>query len=661
MNKLEFESSPYLKQHENNPVEWHSWSESSLAEAKKLNKPILVSIGYSTCHWCHVMAHESFEDPDTARVMNEHFINIKIDREERPDLDHYFMNAIQAMGISGGWPLHCFLSPDGKPFYGGTYFPPQPKYGRPSWKQILLAIHQAFQNKESEILDQANQLFKHLQQQNEIDQVDNPIQSEINLKEIFTKLQSSFDIENGGFGTQPKFPNSQGIQLLFNIYFLTGNEVAMRHALFSLRQMCMGGIYDQIDGGFCRYSVDANWDVPHFEKMLYDHAQIIQTLSIGFKYNKSQIFKRVILQSMNFFETMMQDSCGLFYAAMNADSEGDEGSYYVWTEELLREVLGDEYISFCKVFSLISLDHQQTDKKVLRISKSLLDDILVENSIMSMTPLVSKIRTIRNKRILPSIDHKMIVSWNAMMVSAYLSWYQVSLDKTILAKALNLMNQIIERCCINEFEVCRYYMDGKARGFGFLEDYVFVIKALLDISYYTQNDKHINKAIQLFEFVHREFKKSDSVLYTVSSTKHSDFKIQQMDWQETTYPNPNAILSWACRNFYEHTQDEHYLNISNSLVQIIKSQALKHPLSMSSWVQQIINTDMDPVILKTNEIENAISILQYLYIPGLISLSKNSNIKDLVFCFDGMCHQVVQSKSEVLSLFSNYNLQFENK
>ena len=210
MNKLQSESSPYLLQHKDNPVDWCAWSEASLDEAKRLKKPILVSIGYATCHWCHVMAHESFEDTETAKIMNQYFVNIKIDREERPDLDHYFMNAIQAMGISGGWPLHCFITPDGKPFFGGTYFPPEPKYGRPSWKQILLAIHQAFQNKPDEILEQANELYNHLKQLNEVERITTSNDSEINLNEIFRKLHSSMDIEHGGFGTHPKFPNTQG-------------------------------------------------------------------------------------------------------------------------------------------------------------------------------------------------------------------------------------------------------------------------------------------------------------------------------------------------------------------------------------------------------------------------------------------------------------------
>lgn len=661
MNKLQFESSPYLKQHQHNPVDWQTWSESALEEARRLNKPVLISIGYSTCHWCHVMAHESFEDVETAKIMNECFVNIKIDREERPDLDHYFMNAIQAMGISGGWPLHCFLSPEGKPFYGGTYFPPTPKYGRPSWRQILMAIHQAFQNKQTEILGQADELFQHLQLQNEIEKKNNADHKECNPVEIFNQLKSTMDTAHGGFGTHPKFPNTQGIQLLMQIYFLTGNKVALDHAIFSLSQMCLGGIYDHIEGGFSRYSVDATWDVPHFEKMLYDHAQLIQTLSLGYQYSKNPLFKRCLIQSLNFFETKMKDRSGLFYSAMDADSDGEEGSYYVWKENELKDVLGSEYQDFCKVFSWSSLDHVHTDKKVLRIKNTQRDYLQLDQELHSSIHLLNKLQSVRSERTLPSIDHKMIVCWNAMTVSAYVSWYKVSLEKEFLVKAEELLNKIFELCSRGEVELCRYRIGDQRSGFGFLEDYAYSIKALLDMYFVTLEENFMIKAMQVFELMHQEFRKENSDLYTMSSSKYKDFNMKQTDWIETTYPNPNAILSWACRYFFEYSHDHRYLSISKSLIATVRSRAQQHPLSMASWVQQIINSEMDYIVLKTAANDSAIRNLKEYHIPGLIRVKDNLASEEMVFCFGGMCHQPIHSKQEVLSLFSNYKLQFENQ
>lgn len=654
MNKLQFELSPYLNQHKSNPVNWYAWSDSVLKEAKRQNKPILVSIGYSTCHWCHVMAHESFEDEETARIMNDHFINVKVDREERPDLDHYFMNAIQAMGISGGWPLNCFLSSDGKPFFGGTYFPPEPKYGRPSWKQILMAVHQAYQNKQSQILDQAEQLYNHLNQINSVSSQSSQKWSEIDYHEVFLKLKTSMDLEHGGFGNHPKFPNTQGILLLFQLYFLTGNKEAIEHALFSLRQMCLGGIYDHIDGGFCRYSVDGNWDVPHFEKMLYDHAQLIQALSVAYTYTKSPFFKHIITQSLRFFEISMKDKCGLFYSAMDADSDGEEGSYYVWNEETIKQLLGNEFARWNEIFTYSNLDFNHTDKKVLRIKNVNLDDVHLTDQMNSLDTLTSMLRDERNKRSLPSIDGKMIVCWNAMIVSSYLSWYRASADESNFHNAEALMESILELCSKNKTELCRYRINDQSIGIGFLEDYAYVIKALLDLYHCSGKGKYIDAARDFFEYVQTDFKSPDSALFSISSARHTDFQFLQTDWAESTYPNPNAILSWACKYFYEYYQDERYLHLSASLMNSVREIALNHPLSMSSWIQQLLDVEMSSILVKSGSPLQRMEILKDLYIPGLMAIDQNA--PGLTFCFDRICHQPVSTKEEIVSLFSKYHL-----
>ncbi len=655
MNKLNLEHSPYLQQHKDNPVHWRAWSEETLHEARQTNKVILVSIGYSTCHWCHVMAHESFEDPEAASLMNNYFINIKVDREERPDLDHYFMNAVQSMGISGGWPLHCFLTPDGKPFYGGTYFPPDPKYGRPSWKQVLHSIYHSFQARQKEINQQAEELSVHL------NLINNPVHHQegtkitLDINAIFSKIQSAFDTIQGGFGTQPKFPNTQTIQLLFHLYFLTGRTEAKDHALFTLYRMCLGGIYDHVQGGFSRYSVDTNWDVPHFEKMLYDHAQLIQALSVGYKYNRSPFFRQIIEKSIHFFETAMQDTNGLFYAAMDADSEGEEGSFYVWTVEELKTILKEHYDHFLKRYSLSPLDHHHTDKKVLRLKSNIPIESLDQDSTAYFETLLSTLNDYRDLRTPPSIDKKMIVSWNAMMVSAYLACFEATEDARMLQKAVKLMEDILQQCTRQNARLCRFVYQGEAHGMGFIEDYAYVIKALLDLYSHTDQAWYVSKARNFFELLEEEYKLDHSPLYTISSTRQKDFLIQQLDWAETSFPNPNAIISWASMYLYHYYGEDCFLETAKDLVSVMTDRAVKYPVSMASWLQNVLYIEYGDVILKTVSVDTGKSVLAKLHIPGLFRLFQASEEKGLTFCFDQTCHDQVFSEEEVVSLFSGFN------
>jgi uncharacterized protein len=655
MNTLKFENSPYLQQHKDNPVHWRAWSGEVLRDAKATHKPILVSIGYSTCHWCHVMAHESFEDPETARLMNSYYINVKIDREERPDLDQYFMNAVQAMGISGGWPLHCFLNGEGKPFYGGTYFPPQPKYGRPSWKHVLQSIHQAYNSKTTEINQQAEELALHLNALGNppCNPTDNSFVE--NPEDMLIKLKPSFDTLNGGFGVQPKFPNTQSIQLLFQIYFLSGNREALTHALFSLRNMCLGGIYDHIEGGFSRYSVDANWNVPHFEKMLYDQAQLIQSFGVGYKLSRNTLFKRVIEDSLKFSESVLQDPSGLFYSALDADSEGDEGTFYVWTIEELKSILKTDYDAFLSKYQLSPLDQNHTDKKILRLISTLGDEALSDAEFRTHRKWIDALKIARDKRTAPSLDKKMIVSWNAMMVSAYVSWYFCYGAEEILHKAEKLMDDILKHSLLPDSSLCRFVFNGQTQGYGFIEDYAFVIKALLDLYSCTGNEKYIKKSGYFLEQAEQEFKTEDSPLFAFSSKKYSDFSYRQLDWSETIYPNSNALLSWSYQYLYEYYGDEKYLRSAKAIVDAISMQAIKYPVSMASWIQQILHIQTGGIVVKSNNIGDVKPMLMKHHLPGHIGIYKEIKDSGITICMDNTCFQAVETEKEFLSLFSGQN------
>ncbi|MEP6700341.1 MAG: thioredoxin domain-containing protein, partial [Bacteroidota bacterium] len=354
-NHLIHETSPYLLQHAHNPVNWYPWCDEALAKAKTENKPVLISIGYSACHWCHVMERESFEEEATAKIMNENFINIKIDREERPDLDHIYMDAVQAMTGSGGWPLNVFLTPEAKPFFGGTYFPPVKAFNRPSWQETLLGVKQAFQERRHEIDAQAENLTGHLLQSNsfglqkgEEDEIFSPDK----LKEAFQSIMKSADKEWGGFGKAPKFPQTYSIQFLLRYHYISRDKEALKQALVSLDKMIEGGIYDQIGGGFARYSTDVEWLAPHFEKMLYDNALIISVLSEAYQLTKKERYKEVIEETMEFIQRELLHPDKGFYAALDADSEGVEGKFYVWKLSEVKELLGKEADFFCKYFDI---------------------------------------------------------------------------------------------------------------------------------------------------------------------------------------------------------------------------------------------------------------------------------------------------------------------
>jgi len=357
-NRLINETSPYLLQHAHNPVDWYPWGEEALQKAKQANKPILVSIGYAACHWCHVMERESFEDEITAAFMNDHFINIKIDREERPDLDHIYMDAVQAMTGSGGWPLNVFLTPEAKPFYGGTYFPPVAAFNRMSWKDVLSAVQKAYSEKKDEIRSQAENLTEHLSASNSFG-IEKPGQTKSetvflqeNLNSIAEHILQQADTQWGGFGRAPKFPQTFSIQFLLRHYHFTKDEKALKQALLSLDRMIYGGIYDQMGGGFARYSTDNEWLAPHFEKMLYDNALLIGVLSEAYQLTKSELYADTIHHCMQFIEREMLSTENGFYSALDADSEGVEGKFYTWNKTEIELLLKEDAALFCDLYGV---------------------------------------------------------------------------------------------------------------------------------------------------------------------------------------------------------------------------------------------------------------------------------------------------------------------
>src|SRR5688572_4557986 len=379
-NKLINETSPYLLQHAHNPVDWYPWGEEALQKAERENKPILVSIGYAACHWCHVMEKESFEDEETAALMNEKFVNIKIDREERPDLDHIYMDAVQAIDGHGGWPLNVFLTPSRKPFYGGTYFPPKPAFNRASWKDVLTGVSDAFENKRNDIEAQAENLTKHIEASNNFGLADSgeKLFSAADIHEMAANVLQTGDKTHGGFGRAPKFPQTFTIRFLLHNYYYTGNVDALKQACLSLDKMIDGGINDQLGGGFARYATDETWLVPHFEKMLYDNALLVMAMSEAFQITSNEKYSRAIEATLDFIEREMLSPEGGFYSALDADSEGVEGKFYVWSKDEIETVLGDDAKVFNSYYNITATGNWE-HTNILHVTLPL--DVLARNSV----------------------------------------------------------------------------------------------------------------------------------------------------------------------------------------------------------------------------------------------------------------------------------------
>ena len=429
-NRLIRETSPYLLQHAHNPVDWYPWGNEAFDAAIAADKPILVSIGYATCHWCHVMERESFEDENIAAFMNEHFINIKIDREERPDVDAVYMEAVQAIAGNGGWPLNCFLTPERKPFYGGTYFPPRPMYGRASWGQVLQQLSNAWLTKKETILDQAERLVAVIARNERL--FVNADVFDIQLEEVFVPekaaaiydtMSRSFDRNHGGFGQAPKFPGTMSLQFLLEYARLSDRPEAAEFAFFSLDKMIMGGIYDQVGGGFARYATDQEWLAPHFEKMLYDNALLLGAVSDAYSLTRNEKYRKIIVQTMDFIEKDWLSPEGGFFAAYDADSEGVEGKYYVWDKAEIDKLLGADAEMFAAYFDVTERGNWE-HSNILHVNRKAAD--VAEEYGLSEAAFLEKmdackavlLKYRKQRRIPPLLDDKLLLSWNAMMVQA---------------------------------------------------------------------------------------------------------------------------------------------------------------------------------------------------------------------------------------------------
>ena len=599
-NRLAFESSPYLLQHAHNPVDWYPWGDEALQKAKAENKPMLVSIGYAACHWCHVMERESFEDLVVAQIMNEKFINIKIDREERPDLDHIYMDAVQAMTGSGGWPLNVFLTPDAKPFYGGTYFPPKPAFGRPSWKEVLFSISSSFQDKKNEVEAQAENLISHMLQGNAFGKKETGrgeddfanIFNNKNLMMAFENIMKTADRENGGFGKPPKFPQTMAIQFLLHYYYFTKNENALTQACQSLDKMVQGGIYDQIGGGFARYSTDDKWLVPHFEKMLYDNALFIVVLSEAYQVTKKDLYKQAIEQTIGFVERELTSPDSGFYSAIDADSEGEEGKYYVWSKGEIDNVLGVDSAMFCAFYD-VSENGNWEGNNILHVDVSI-EDFAIEKGMdkNEISLLLEKCRrkmlSRRSERIRPLLDNKIILSWNALMNTALSKAYAALGNERYKDAAVSNMSFLLQNLKGDETHLLFHcYTGERARFPAFLDDYAFLIAALIQLQEITTDTSYLLNAKKLTEYVIEHFEENESSSFYYTHKEQKDAIIRKKEIYDGATPSGNSVMAFNLLYlsiiFDKLDWKERSINICFAIAKII----ISYPTSFSMWAELV--------------------------------------------------------------------------
>jgi len=580
-NRLAHETSPYLLQHAHNPVDWFPWGEEALALAESADRPIFLSIGYSACHWCHVMERESFEDEQTAALMNERFVNIKVDREERPDLDSIYMEAVQAMTGSGGWPMSVFLTPEGQPFYGGTYFPPAPRYGMPSFPQILIAVSDAYANKRADIEGQAERLTASLARSGAIAPGADDISTQI-LVEAVNKLQQYFDDQYGGFGDQPKFPQPMTLDFAMSQYAHTGDLETLYIAETTLEKMAEGGIYDQLGGGFHRYSVDRIWLVPHFEKMLYDNAQLLRSNLHAWQITGRDLFRRVINETTDYVLREMTSPEGGFYSTQDADSEGEEGKFFVWTIGEVEAILGKEdAVLFGQVYGVTARGNFEGHtilnivRPVEQVAKSA--GLTVEALEERLAGMRGKLFVEREKRIKPGRDEKVLTEWNGLMIHA-LAQIGVTLDRPdALAAAQNAANFILDAMRQPDGKLYRTYKDGQAKLNAYLEDYAAFVRGLIALYESTFDLRWLAEASRLARLMLEQFGDPDFGGLFQTGVDHEQLVVRRKDLIDNAIPSGNSLAAESLLRLAKLTGNDGYRHEASRIFLPMASAMAQQP------------------------------------------------------------------------------------
>lgn len=581
-NALINESSPYLLQHAHNPVDWYAWSDEAFEKAKAENKLVLISVGYSACHWCHVMEHETFEDSTAAAFMNEHFVNIKVDREERPDVDQVYMNAVQLMTQRGGWPLNCFALPDGRPVYGGTYFPKE------EWMKVLQSLVDIQKNDPEKMEEYAAQLTTGVQQSELITRVTDANALDPTLMDdMVTKWSRYWDRTEGGPNRAPKFPLPSNYEFLMHYGALSNDEDVLGYVRTTLDKMAQGGIYDQIGGGFARYSVDGIWKVPHFEKMLYDNAQLVSLYSEASIAYKEIHYEEIVHQTLEFIQRELTNEEGLFYSALDADSEGEEGKFYVWKESELKEILGDDFPLAASYYNVNRSGLWEHGNYILLRDRNPMayaeeEGMMLPDLMESIERINSKLMAARDERVRPGLDDKILTSWNAMMIRGYVDAAMAFSNESYLEQAKKSMETLLARVRRDDGGLLHSYKNGKAKINGYLEDYCFTIEALIRLYESTFDVKWLERASELSNYCIEHFHDEESGMFWFTSDLDPKLIARKQEVNDNVIPASNSSMAKGLFQLGLLMDNKQFTSIAEQMLRNI-SGLFDYGQSYSNW------------------------------------------------------------------------------
>ncbi|GAB3636916.1 thioredoxin domain-containing protein [Hymenobacter arcticus] len=586
-NRLAHETSPYLLQHAHNPVDWYPWGPEALTRAQAEQKPIIVSIGYAACHWCHVMERESFENEQVARVMNEYFVCIKVDREERPDVDQVYMEAVQAMGVQGGWPLNVMLTPEAKPFYGGTYFPPT------NWVKLLENIAQAYAGEHRAELDGSAERFAQVLQTSELEKygaLNEPVGPSVNDEEfklLAYNIAQRYDRERGGTNRAPKFPMPSIWRFLLRAHHISGSQQILSQVNLTLREMAWGGIYDQVGGGWARYSVDAEWLVPHFEKMLYDNGQLLSLYSEAFQVTQDPLYREVVYQTVAWVRRELTNPEGGFYSSLDADSEGEEGKFYVWTREELQQHLGDEEPLAAAYYNCTGVGNWEHGNNILHRRQADADFAQAHNlELPVLTKLVQgwqkTLLAARTQRVRPGLDDKVLTGWNALMLSGLVAAYRAFGDADFLELALRNA-KFLQQNLRQGPRLFRTWKNGRATINGFLEDYALVIEAYLALYEATFAENWLREAEALTTYVLANFFDPAEQQFFYTDASAEPLIARKKELFDNVIPGSNSVMANNLLRLGRHLENVDYQALATAMLGQVQALAAKEPQHLTNW------------------------------------------------------------------------------
>jgi uncharacterized protein len=667
-NQLIHESSPYLQQHAHNPVNWLPFGEEAFTRAQHENKPLLISIGYSSCHWCHVMEHESFENEEIASIMNAYFICVKVDREERPDVDHVFMDAVQQIHGNGGWPLNCFALPDGRPFWGGTYFRPD------QWEQLLINANELYRNRYADIENQAAEIAGGVARQNFLlNEEAGTLTPDYNFTEVYSVLHNAFDREKGGLRGAPKFPMPVVLKFMLQYAVSQSQGPALNLVEVSLNNMARGGIYDQAGGGFARYSTDSDWKVPHFEKMLYDNAQLISLYSEAYLATGNILYRDVIEQTIGFMKRELTAPEGVFFSALDADSEGEEGLFYTWTSAEFNDALGHYAPLIAEYFGICSQGLWEHGRNILLRPHS--DELFAQQHFLSTDELVSltafcrnELLKVRSLRPAPGLDDKMLVAWNSQMISALIDASVALGNDEYLQDAVKAADFILQNLKRKDAGLYHTWKAGKSTIHAFLDDYAFTIEAFIKLYTITAEPIWLEEAYSLTHYVNERFYDSHSGFFWYSENEDKHVFARKIEIYDGVIPSGNSVMATVLNSLGTFMHKQEYVEKSRQMILAMENRFIRSPAAYANWASLAINTSKDQYVIVVVG-PDAIPIIKKLItknLPGVLIFGskKDSKLpyfekrfvesKTLIYICSGThCLAPVESVEEAVNLLAH--------